>query len=95
MSIVMDKSIHKEHLSQLLQTKNKQFNIAVTFLTGYIGISNVTDKNIKFYMTVSINYDDFNVITIPKGAYEFESLNHEIKSLNIKEGYFTGKDTNL
>ena len=28
--IIMDKSIHEEHLSQLLQTNNNQFKIAVT-----------------------------------------------------------------
>ena len=45
MLIVMDKSTHEEHLSQPLQTKNKQFKIAVTFLTGYIGILKVTGSN--------------------------------------------------
>ena len=38
MLIVMDKPTQKEHLSQPLQTNNKQFKIAVTFLTGYNGI---------------------------------------------------------
>ena len=37
----MDKSTHEEHLSQPLQTNNKQFKIAVTFLSGYNGIFNV------------------------------------------------------
>ena len=45
----MDKSTHEEQLSQPLQTKNKQFKIAVTFLSGYNGIFNVTISNIKFY----------------------------------------------
>ena len=36
--IVMDKSTHDEQLSQPLQTNSKQFKIAITFLTGYIGI---------------------------------------------------------
>ena len=49
MLIVMDKITHKEHLSQPLQTNNKQFKIAITFLTGYDGIFNVTNKNDKFY----------------------------------------------
>ena len=31
MLVVMDKSIHEEHLSQPLQTNIKQFKIAVTF----------------------------------------------------------------
>ena len=47
MLIVMDKSTHEEHLSQPLQT-NKQFKIAVTFLTGCNGIFNITNKNNKF-----------------------------------------------
>ena len=38
---VTDKSIHEEHLSQPLQKNNKQFKIAVAFLTGYNGIFNV------------------------------------------------------
>ena len=44
MLIVMDKSTHEEHLEQPLQTNNKQFKIAVTFLTAYNGIFNVTNK---------------------------------------------------
>ena len=32
--IVMDKSTHEEHLFQPLQTNNRHFNVAVTFLTG-------------------------------------------------------------
>ena len=38
MLIVIDKFSHEEHLSQSLQTSNKQFKIAVNFLTGYNGI---------------------------------------------------------
>ena len=44
----MDKSTHEEHLSQPLQANNKQFKVAVTFLTGYKGIFNVMGSNIKF-----------------------------------------------
>ena len=47
--IVMDKSIHEEHLSQLLQTNNKQFRTAVTFLTGYNVIFIVTNRTNKFF----------------------------------------------
>ena len=64
MLIVMDKSIQEEKLSQPLQTNNKQFKIAVTFLTPYNGLFNATNKNNKFYFTTSINHDDFNIITI-------------------------------
>ena len=45
----MDKSTHEEHLSQPLQTINKQFKIAVTFLTGYNGNSNVTNADNNYY----------------------------------------------
>ena len=47
MLVVMDKSTHEEHLIQPLQTNNKQLKIAVTFLTAYNGIFNVTSKNKK------------------------------------------------
>ena len=91
--IVMDKSIHGEHLSQPLQTNNRQFKIAVTFLTAYNGIFNITSKNNKFYFSKSIIDDNhFNHITIPEGAYEFESLNKEIKRIIIDEGQFTSTD---
>ena len=87
--IVMDKSTHEEHLSQPLQTNNKQFKIAITFLTGYNGIFNVTNANNKFYFTKSISDEDgFVQITIPPGAYEIESLNNQIKRIIIDEGYY-------
>ena len=73
MLIVMDKSTHEEHLSQPLQTNIKQFKIAVTFLTGYNGIFNLTNSNNMFYFMKSITDEDgFVQITIPPGAYELE-----------------------
>ena len=89
MLIVMDKSIHEQHLSQSLQTNNKQFKIAVTFLTGYNGIFNVTNSNNKFYFKKTISDDGFNKITIPPGTYDIESLNKEIKRIIIDEGLYT------
>ena len=89
MLIVTDKSIH-EHLSHPLQFIKKQFKIAVTFLTGNIAISNVTNKNNKFYFPVSNVDDHFNVISISPGAYEIENLTNEIKRNIFGEGFFTG-----
>ena len=87
--IVMDKSTHEEHLSQPLQTNNRQFKIAITFLTAFKGIFNVTEKNNKFYFTNLISDEDgFVQITIPPGAYEIESLNNEIKRIIIDGGYY-------
>ena len=85
----MEKSTHEEQLSQTLQTNNKQFKIAINFLTRHSGIFNVTDRNIKSYSTESINDDDFNKAAIPPGGYEVESLNNEIKRIMIEEGYYT------
>ena len=45
---IMDNSTHEEPLSQPLKTKIKKFKIAVTFLTGYNGIFNVTNSKKKF-----------------------------------------------
>ena len=90
MLIVMDKSTHEEHLFQPLQTNNKIFKIAVTFLTGYNGIFNVTNENNKLYFKKTISDDDgFIKITIPPGAYEIESLNNEIKRNIIDEEHYT------
>ena len=54
MLIIMNESTHEEHLSQPLQTNNKKIKIAVTFLSAYNGILNVTNSNNKFYFTKSI-----------------------------------------
>ena len=90
MLIVMDKSTHEEHLSKPLQTNNKQFKIAVTFLTGYNGIFNVTNSNINFYFMKSItDKDGYIIIIIPQGSYELESLNNEIKRNIIDEEHYT------
>ena len=86
---VMDKSTHEENLSQLLQTNNKQFKNAVTFLSGYNGIFDVTRENNKFYFTRSINDDNFTKTIIPISAYETERLNNESKGNIIEQGYFT------
>ena len=76
----MDKSTHEEHLSQPLQTNNKQFKLGITFLTGSNGIFNVTNSNKKFYFMKSITDEDGCLqITIPPGAYEIEAFNDEIK----------------
>ena len=90
MLVVMDESIHEEHLSQRLQTKNNQFKIAVTFLTGYNGIFNVTSKNNNFFFAKSISDEDgFIQILVRKGAYELEPKNNEIKRIIIEETHYT------
>ena len=93
MLISMDKSIHEEHLFQPLQTDDKRFKIAVTFLSAYNGTFNVTSDNSKFYFTKSITDDDhYIMITIPPGAYEIESLNDEIKRIIIDDEHFTSEN---
>ena len=49
MLIIMKKTTHEEHLFQPLQTNYNHFKIAVTFLTGYNGSFNVTNKNNTFF----------------------------------------------
>ena len=90
MLILMDKSTHEEHLSQPLQTNNKQFKIPITFLNGYNGIFNVTNRNKKFYFMKSVTDDNHLIhIFISPGAYEIESLNNDIKRIIIDEDHFT------
>ena len=90
MLIVMDESTHEEHLSQPLQINHKQFKIAVTFLTGYKGIFNITNENTNIYFLKSITDEDCPIqITIPHGSYELESLNNEIKRVIVDEEHYT------
>ena len=86
----MKKSTHEEHSAQPLQTNNKQFKSAVTFLTGYNGIFNVPNENNKFYFKKTISDDEgFVKITIPPGAYEIENLNNEVKRIIFDEEHYT------
>ena len=55
----MDKSTHEEHLFQPLQTNNKHFKIAVTFLTDYNGIFKVTNSKNKFSFKKSLFEEDY------------------------------------
>ena len=70
MLVVMERRTHEEHLSQPVQTNNKQFKIAVTFLSGYNGIFNVTNMNNKFYFKKQLIEEDFMQKTIRPGAHE-------------------------
>ena len=88
MLVVLDKSTHEEHFFQPLQT-NKQFKVAVTFLTGYDGSFNITNLNNNFYFTFSISDFEPSFIIIPTGAYEPESLDDEIKRICIIDGHFS------
>ena len=89
---IMDKSTHEEHIFQPLQTNNKQFKIAVTFLSGYNGIFNVNNKNNKFYFKKNLVDEEFYQIRIPEGAYEIESLDAESKRILIDKEHFTESD---
>ena len=78
--IVMNKSTHEEQLSQPLQTNIKQYKIAVTFLTGYNGIFNITDNNNKFYFMKSITDEGGYIkINILNGSYQIKSRLHSTK----------------
>ena len=89
MLIVLDKSTHEEHLFQPLQTNNKQFKIAVTFLSAYNGIFNVTTRNNNFYFKKQLFDENFIQIRIAEGAYELKNLNKEIKRNIIDKEHYT------
>ena len=50
MSVVMDKSTGEEKLPQAQQTKEKHYKFAVTFVTDFNGIFNVTSKAISSFL---------------------------------------------
>ena len=86
--IIMNKSKHEEVLFQPLQTNNRRFKLAVTHLSVYNSIFNVTNKNNKFYFKKNLIDEEFVQIIIPQGAYEIESLDAEIKRSIIDQGYY-------
>ena len=89
--VVMDISVHEEHLYQPLQTKHKPFKCAITFSTAYNGIFNVTSTNIKFYFLKSVTDEDGYIqSTIPPGANEIGSLDNEITRIVIDQDLYTG-----
>ena len=85
----MNKSTHEDHLAQPLQTNNKQYKKAGTFLSAYNGIFKVTNSSDNFCFKKSRIEEDFIQITIPSAAYEIESLNDEIKRIIIDKGHYT------
>ena len=88
MLINMGKS-HEEHLYQPLQTNNKQFKIAVTFLSAYIGIFNIEYIKNNFYFEKYFDDGEFIQIAIAPGAYKIESVNDEIRRIIIDKGYYS------
>ena len=90
MLIVIDKSTHEERLSSPLRFNNREFKIAVTYLSCYNRFFKVTSSNNKFYSKkTNTDEDVFIQITIPQGAYKIESLNKEIRRITIDEEPFT------
>ena len=49
-------------------------------------------KKNEFYSKKELIEEDFIQITIPPGAYEIESLNGELKRINIDQGYYSEID---
>ena len=47
-----------------------RFKKCITFLTGYNGIINITNRNNKFLLLSVPEVANYNVIRIPTGAYE-------------------------
>ena len=74
MLIAIDKSKHEKSLLQPLQTNEKQFEIAVSFVSGNIGI--FIAKTIELFIKSAFESAQYNTVQIKPGAYELESLNH-------------------
>ena len=65
----------------------------MTFLTGFNGFFKVTNSNKNFNFIESVtDKDGYIQTTRLSGSYELESLNNEIKRLNIDEEYYTEVD---
>ena len=85
----MNESTREERLFQPLGTKNKQFKIAVTFLSACNGIFNVKNRKNKLYLKKEVIDENFIQIRIPEGVYEIESLNNEIRRILLDKEHYT------
>ena len=91
MLIVKDKYTHEWNFSQTLQTNNEQFQIAVTLLSAYKGIFDVTNNKKINFLTVLASAE-ISVITSPKGAYELTSLKKKLKRYITVVGFITEEE---
>ena len=91
--IVLKNSTHEENLIQPLHTNNKDFKVAVTYLTGYNGIQNIKEENNRFYYITPSNL--LREIILPPGNYaivlektddSIPSFQTKIKELIIENG---------
>ena len=86
--IVIDKLTSEKILSQPLQTNIQQLRIAITVLTGYNGIFDVTTRNnINIFISVSECFEN-NAIRIPPATFDVEILIKGIKRNIIDDGLF-------
>ena len=89
MLLVMEKSTHEESFSQLLQTNNKQYKIAVTVQTGYKGVFKNTNKINEFYLKTAFDQLDSTSIKKPVRPYKLENLNDEIERNTVEAAPLT------
>ena len=92
MLIVLNKSTHEENLSQPSQTKYKLFKGAITYLSDFKRIFNVTNSNNKSISKSVIEGAEHNLIRIHPGDYEFENSNNKIKQIIIARGHIAAED---
>ena len=86
--IVLDNSKLEEKLSQPLKTNRKQFEIAVTFVTGYYGVLTVTSKNEKLFFATSIKM----VASKKQGLLVLKFRTKKLKGKVTEEDNVTGEE---
>ena len=77
---VMDKSLHERHLAQPMQIINRQFKIAVRFLTGYNGIFNVKTSKKNF-----ISHYQSTVMILRLNLFQPAHMNSRAQAMNLIE----------
>ena len=93
----MDKSIKEGKKSQRIKSNKKQFKVTVAYLTGYNGIFSVANKVFKFYFAFSSTNVVYGFVgsTISPRAYEFDSINVEIKRNILGERFSQKKNLHI
>ena len=79
--IFIDKSVHREHLSEPLQTIFERFKISVPFQTGFNRIFIARNKKIRFYSAKS-NTDNDGFI---QKLYQQVPTNSKVRKMELKD----------
>ena len=92
----MDISTHEEHVAQPLQTKKRQFEIAVDFLTYYNGLLKAKfTKTLNFISEYQLTMMSLRLLSFPTLQVNLRAQMMKLKEFLLKKAILHDQNTNL